>query len=185
MRRPSRSLDYLKLQQSPSNLKAYSFELFPNFERHVFLSHQSPEFGVVIKNIKFVVLTPDVCMLPGDWYVGDSDFALVAPPQLYPSFWSVLDYHNAFLLLAGSLKDEIRSLRSVQSDQFLTVHLSFMGLHLDKPRKFAFTDLTFKFCKVVVLSSSNNILFYLNPDPLSQAGIVYCSARTVAFARVE
>lgn len=154
-------------------------------ERHIFLPHECPELGVVVGNEKLVVLTLNISMLSGDRDISNSNFAFVTPAQSYPTFGCVLHDHNTLFLLASSLADQIGPNWSIESNQFFTVNNSLTILHLNKSRKFAFTNFALKLGKVIVLRPSNDLLLHLYSNPLSQTGVVNSSTGSNAFTRIE
>jgi len=127
----------------------------------------------------------DVGMLPGDRNVSDPDFALMPSAQFDSPLRSVLDHHDAFLLLTGSLEDQVGPLRPVKGYQLLIVDLAVFSLHLDVARQLAFADFALEFSKVVVLSAPDNLLLHLHPNPLCQAAVVHSPTGAMALAGVE
>ena len=175
----------LELQNGTADLDGFPLVLFFDLEGEVLLTHQGSELGVVVQDEKLVVLGFYVGMFPRYRYVRYSYLALVAPAQLDAGLGGVLQDHDALLLLAGPLEDEVGPLGPVQRDQFPVVEIAVLSPHLDEARKLRLADLTLEFGEVVVLGASYNLLLDLDPDPLGQAGVVDGPTRSIALAGIE
>lgn len=175
----------LELQNGTADLDGLPLVLFFNLEGQILLSHQGPELGVVVEDEKLVVLGFDVGVLPRHRYVRYSDLALVAPAQLDAGLGGVLQDHDALLLFAGPLEDEVGPLGPVQRDQLPVVDVSVLGLHLNEARQLRLADLALELSEVVVLGASDDLLLDLDPDPLGQTGVVDGPTRAIALAGVE
>jgi hypothetical protein len=88
----------------------------------------------------------------------------MATAKLDSIIGNVLDHDYALLLITGPFKNEVVALGLLNRKQFLvdTVDINDHG-------QLGFADLTLEFLKVVVLSTTDDLFFYLEVDPLSEA----------------
>lgn len=114
----------------------------------------------------------DVGVIAGDRDVGDSDLTFMTTTKLYTSLWDVLDHHNTLTFFASSFKNHIVILRLLNRK-----HLDSLSIvSFDGNRKFSLADLTLKFLKIIMQSSSNDLLLNFNAYPLKKAVDVHCTA---------
>lgn len=105
-----------------------------------------------------------VGVVAGDGDVGDADLAFMTAAEFYTSLRDILDHHHTLAFFASSFKNYIVILRLLDRK-----HLNRLPIiSLDCDRKFSFADLTLKFLKVIMQSSSNNLLLNLDADPLKK-----------------
>lgn len=60
-------------------------------------------------------------MFAGYGDIGDADLAFMSSSDFYALLWSVLNDHDAFFLLAGTLEDQIVACWLVHADHLLDV----------------------------------------------------------------
>jgi hypothetical protein len=139
--------------------------LLPNLEPHGLFPHQRSELGLVVEDIEVILNTSDDCVLAGNRDVSDADLAFVSSADLDAILRGVLDYHDALLLLACALKNQVVAVGLIHADHFLRI-LVPSTRHLDVPGKFSPADLTLELGEVVVLGAANHIFLDFYADPL-------------------
>lgn len=77
---------------------------------------------------------------------------------------NVLNHYHTFLLVTGSLQNQIISLGFFDRKQL------FMGaVNVDDHGKFSFAHFALELFEVVMLSSTDDLFFHLKMNPLGQA----------------
>lgn len=148
---------------------------------HVVGLDKGAKFWFVVEDVEACAVEFDVGVIAGDRDVGDSDLTFMTTTKLYTSLWDVLDHHNTLTFFASSFKNHIVILRLLNRK-----HLDSLSIvSFDGNRKFSLADLTLKFLKIIMQSSSNDLLLNFNAYPLKKAVDVHCTAWTWAFAGIE
>ncbi len=148
---------------------------------HVVRLDEGAEFWFVVEDVEACAVEFYVGVVAGDGDVGDADLAFVTAAEFYTSLWDILDHHHAFAFFAGSFKNYIVILRLLDRK-----HLNRLTIiSLDRNRKFSFADLTLKFLKIIMQSSSNNLLLNLDADPLQKTVNMDSTTWAWAFTGIE
>lgn len=151
-------------------------QLLPEF-------YQSPEFGFQVLHVETPVLVSYFRVVPGDGYIRESDFALMAPSEPYGELLVGTQEMQVSLFLVFphvffgiALEDEVGLVRTVQ-----TYHLYL--LRVGKPNSLGEEFLAYfalQLGEVVSGSDSHYFLPDLAEHPLLETVHVY--ERTTAFA---
>jgi hypothetical protein len=173
-------LHHVQDDHCPADLDAL-LALAPHLHVHAVLLHQGAELRFVVEDVEASAVELYQRVVAGHGNISDADLAVVASAQLNSGLRDVLDHHDAFCFLAGSLKYHIVSLGLFNGE-----HLDDpLVLSLDHDWQFGLAHLAFELLEVVVEGAADDFLLDLDVDPLQQALEVDCPARARALAGVE